>query len=66
MKKFYYRIVLGADEKLECLVVKKLELTARETLKQKAVSYRVTQFDVAQLAAIASLQNGVKLQEARK
>lgn len=40
--------------------MKKLELTAREMRRLKAVSKRVTRHDVAQLAVTANFQNRVE------
>lgn len=45
---------------VKCPVLKKLQLTAREMLKWRAMSERVTGYDAAQQAVTGSLQSRVE------
>lgn len=55
--------MICSDEMVKCVVLKELELTARELLGQKAVRDRVTRTDAEQHTATARFQKKGKYYE---
>lgn len=62
-EEYYYRSLLRGDEVLECLLLKKLKLTAQKMLRWKAVSQRGRVSDAAQRERSSELGGRVEFSE---